>query len=767
MSKMFLRILSLLCLACLLLPVSLSSCKGNNNNDGEHNTVTEDIWGDESGHPVLGRFINCAGIEPSLAKTTINNKGMSGLRSSVHLHGTAAKDSYIAESAEPIIYDLGFVQRVGYMYIWNCNVSGKLDCGLKEVTVEYSTDGENYKPLRSGKYTLARALDEENEAYGGNAANNLEGDRAPVSFRGELARYVRITPESNYGGEGYGLSEVRFFSYKTRPEKGGKIYGFASTPGIASSAENLINGYSLDGEKITSDKSRMWSIPADKMSDGFIIIDLDGNFPIETLRVYNYNDPDDLASGVKTFDVEYTDAAPSDISGKSLDYSKGNWQSLKKNVALDMSGESCAYVDIDFKGRNAQFIKLTPSANHGGALVGLSGIEFYAAAGLASSPSYEWDGLLSCEGSFPYQQSVVNGQKGTGWLLADGIFSVNLNGDNAPGGANADTRTMFIFSDTMFGTFKDYPDGKYGVYGKSIDLQGSVNHSFAYLIGDKPDPRNLRIYLHNGKSKTGNIALYRDWLTGLTVVNGNAYTWGMRFNANWSADQMDFIKVKLDENLDINISSQPKVTQKAKMLLSKDGHDYMFGTAVLNNTKEAGSTPDPDGYIYIYGYRSGWLSKKPIVARTTPEDFEDEEKWEFYNGKEWKTGIENTDIIGDVEVSAEYSVHYVTEGMFAGKYVMCYTEGTNSGKLCVSVSDKPYTGFDKGRVVYFCNDRNELFDSTGDNGVYTYNAKAQVHFAPSGEILMSYNVNTYNFDSNRSALEYLFPHFVSIYEIKE
>jgi len=770
MRKNLTALICFICILSLTLPLLVSCGDRKKNGDTSDETpAEEDEWGEEMGRPVLGKFINCEDVQPSAAKTTANNKGMSGLRSSVHLHGTASKDSWLSDTPESVIYDLGFVQRVGYMYIWNCNVKDKLDCGFKEVTVEYSTDGENYLPLRSGKYTLSRALEEENELYGGNAANNLDdGSRTPVSFRGENARFVKITPVSNYGGEKYGLSEVRFFSYKTRPSVGERICAFAYTPSRESGAGNLVNGFVFDEEgKVMSDKSRMWYTSAEKPEEAFIIIDLDGSFPVDHITVYNYNDPADFASGIKTFDIEYSVASPCDIDGKTLNYDKGEWQTLKKNVKLDISAEQgCAFVDIDFKGKNAQYVKITPRSNHGGSLLGLSAVNIYAAAGMASSPDYEWTGLLSCEGSFPYQQSVVNGRKGTGWLLADGIFSVNLNGANAPGGALEDSRTMFIFSDTMYGTFKDYPDGKYGVYGKIIDLQGSVNHSFAYLIGNKPDPRNLRVYLHNGKNANGNIATYRDWLTGLTMVGNCAYTWGMRFNASWGADSMDFIKVKLDENLDINIKTQPKVTTNAKMLLNKDGHDYMFGTAVLNNTAEAASTPDPDGYIYIYGYRSGWLSKKPIVARATPETFEDEERWEFWNGKEWKNGIENTEILGDVEVSAEYSVHYVTEGMYAGKYVMCYTEGTNTGKLCISVSDKPYTGFDKSTIVYYCNDRCELFDSTGDNGVYTYNAKAQVHFAPTGEILMTYNVNTYNFDSNRSALEYLYPHWVAIYEIK-
>jgi len=765
MKRILRSVFALLLSASLLIPCV--SC-GDNGADPEEVPEDENKYtGAEETGTVLGKFIEVESVTPSAAKVTANNRGMSGLRSSVHLHGSAGKDSYASDTAEPFIYDFGSVVKLGYMYVWNYNVSGALDCGLKDVAIEYSADGTNFFML--GECTLARSLEEENELYGGNAANNLDdGKRTPVNFGGIAARYVMITPSSNYGGDKFGLSEVRFFAYKTRPQVGGEIYGFAFTPSAESDAENLVNGYGVTSEGISTDPATMWTVGADDMSDGFAVIDLDGSFPIDHITVFNYNDPSDFESGLKTFKVEYTTENPAELSGSKLDYFAGKWNTLKSAQAIDMSdSDGCASVDIPFNGKNAQFIKITPAENYGGSRAGLSAIKVYAAPGMASSPEYEWTGLFSCEGSFPYQQSVTNGEKGTGWLFADGIFSVNLNGSNMTGGADEQTRTMFIFSDTFYGNFNDYPNGKYGVYGSSMNSMGMVNHSFGYLIGNKPDPRNLSFYLHNGRSASGNIVNYRDWLTGLTYVNGSAYTWGMRFNASWGADSMDFIKVKLDSDLNINIKKQPDTETDVKMLMSKNGNDYMFGTAVFNNTASAASSPEPDGYIYIYGYRSGWFSKKPIVARATEETFENCELWEFRSGDEWKTGIENTEIIGDVEVSAEYSVHYVTSGKYAGKYMMCYMEGTNSGKLCFAVSDTPYGGFDESICVYYCNEHYDLVGTTTDTGIYTYNAKAQVHLSESGEILMTYNVNSYNFDAKPQSREYLYPHFTVIYEITE
>jgi hypothetical protein len=75
-----------------------------------------------------------------------------------------------------------------------------LGFGIKDVTVEYSTDGAEWTVL--GDVALAQAT-----ASADYPANTT------VDFAGAPVKYVRLTVNSGYGTQGsYGLSEVRFLS---------------------------------------------------------------------------------------------------------------------------------------------------------------------------------------------------------------------------------------------------------------------------------------------------------------------------------------------------------------------------------------------------------------------------------------------------------------------------------------------------------------------------------------------------------------------------
>jgi hypothetical protein len=92
------------------------------------------------------------------------------------------------------------------MWVWNGNQAFEdLDLfglGLKAVTIEYSTDGESWMTL-ADMPELSRGLATADYAY-----NTI------VDFAGVVAKYVKLTASSNWGGllPYYNLSEVRFFA---------------------------------------------------------------------------------------------------------------------------------------------------------------------------------------------------------------------------------------------------------------------------------------------------------------------------------------------------------------------------------------------------------------------------------------------------------------------------------------------------------------------------------------------------------------------------
>ena len=94
------------------------------------------------------------------------------------------------------------------MLVWNYNFYGHPDRGLKEVYIEYSTDGVSWTRLMDGAndyWTLAQA----NGGW-------FYLSNTTVDFCGFTAKFVAITPKTGgagqWGGDGYyGLSELRFY----------------------------------------------------------------------------------------------------------------------------------------------------------------------------------------------------------------------------------------------------------------------------------------------------------------------------------------------------------------------------------------------------------------------------------------------------------------------------------------------------------------------------------------------------------------------------
>jgi len=135
-------------------------------------------------------------------ENTVNGSGLSDGK-----HSSTLTDMWLSETGEPgsawIQYEFDRSYSLHQMQVWNYNGSTILiNYGLKDVTIEYSTDAANWTPL-GGVTEFAQASGADDYAH-----------NTTVDFDGVLAKYVRITANSNWGGGGvfnrYGLSEVRF-----------------------------------------------------------------------------------------------------------------------------------------------------------------------------------------------------------------------------------------------------------------------------------------------------------------------------------------------------------------------------------------------------------------------------------------------------------------------------------------------------------------------------------------------------------------------------
>ena len=95
-----------------------------------------------------------------------------------------------------IMYDFGKVYKLGQMQIWNTNDPAHLDWGMRDVAIDYSTDGSSW--IHAGNFTFPQASGLSTyEGAEGPHLNDIEG------------RYLLITGINNYGGSCYGLSEMK------------------------------------------------------------------------------------------------------------------------------------------------------------------------------------------------------------------------------------------------------------------------------------------------------------------------------------------------------------------------------------------------------------------------------------------------------------------------------------------------------------------------------------------------------------------------------
>jgi len=167
------------------------------------------------GYPIDGANINAtasSASQPDVGpENTINGSGLDD----DDLHSTEPTDMWLSGS-EPlgawIQYEFDRVYKLREMWVWNSNQlfeASFLGFGLRDVTVEYSTDGVDWTALADApEFAQAPGTD-------GYAHNTT------VDFGGAVAKYVKLTAASNWAGllPQYGLSEVRLFYVPVNPRE--------------------------------------------------------------------------------------------------------------------------------------------------------------------------------------------------------------------------------------------------------------------------------------------------------------------------------------------------------------------------------------------------------------------------------------------------------------------------------------------------------------------------------------------------------------------
>jgi hypothetical protein len=323
--------------------------------------------------------------------------------------------------------------------------------------------------------------------------------------------------------------------------------------------------------------------------------------------------------------------------------------------------------------------------------------------------------------------------RSTGWFGGDGIFAIPFSGADA----SSDDSVLFLFSDTMVGEIKE---------GKLQAGFKMVNNAVMILKGEEPVEERSHFLIKETQAKdpatlfvpktTATKAGEYYWLGDGFVnhANDNMYIFAYRIRNTEDGSDFPFKEVG---NALLVIPQGSKFPfenyQQLELPFSNedDTTQISFGAAILSNTV-SDKTFSPDGFVYVYGIRG--KGKELVSSRVKPDAIEDFSLWEFWDGNTWSNNVKNAIAIED-SVSNELSVTPIGEN----QYALVYQYGGIFPTIYMQFASTPAGPFGPRRKVW------DTTSDIKDPDLFTYNAKAHPAISKPGELLVSYNVNSFKF----------------------
>ena len=369
------------------------------------------------------------------------------------------------------------------------------------------------------------------------------------------------------------------------------------------------------------------------------------------------------------------------------------------------------------------------------------------------------DEQLSAELKFtavPAPEWTTLFKRNNGWFGGDGIYSIALRGLEKEGTANKDS-VLIWFSDTLLGDINDSLETGFTM----------INNSVALLTGGKPDSMAIRFYWNKGAdhhpssvfvpntpvTQQGEYYWLGDGFVN-TERNNDIYIFGYRVK-NIPGQAVFGFKQTGNTLIRIPAGDKPPFKHTTQMEIPFfQGEDAdsvgSFGAGLLVNTKKAGA-PNADGYLYIYGVRG--KNKEVIAARVLPQAIEQFNEWKFWDGKSWTADIKAIHPVAD-RASNEMSVTPLTDG----RYLMVFQKDAIGTHVAVRIGTSPVGPF--GPIIDIYDVKDDLKDSPN---LFAYNAKAHPALSQPGELLISYNINSFDFSGDIKKFPHLYrPRFIKL-----
>lgn len=315
----------------------------------------------------------------------------------------------------------------------------------------------------------------------------------------------------------------------------------------------------------------------------------------------------------------------------------------------------------------------------------------------------------------------------TGWTGADGTYSVPL----------PDGRTVWLFSDSFVGDLT--PDGHRGPGTKFVNNTIAVQTApgkVEFFHGGSPEQPQAVLTPPDGKGWF--------WLhDAVADSEGKLHVMLGQFDRTPDGGALGFEAIGgwLAE-MEVTASG-PKVTGYQKLPHFQKAEAgkpaIFFGTSLLHDEE----------HLYVYGVRDHGFTKEAVVARVPAESLHKADAWEFFDGKSWSPKMDDARPVAE-NVSVEQSVHRA----ITGDYVMVAMGGGISAEVTVRTAPTPAGPWSRPRTVYTA-------PESHDQDV-TYNAKAHPELSGKDGLLISYNVNTLDWNRNMADGGVYRPRFIRV-----
>lgn len=299
---------------------------------------------------------------------------------------------------------------------------------------------------------------------------------------------------------------------------------------------------------------------------------------------------------------------------------------------------------------------------------------------------------------------------GGGWTGGDATYSIAL----------PDGRTLWLFGDTFLGTVRaDRSRPATGLINNTFVVQdgeqlatlytGSAGNASAFV---QPEEEGWWYWPGHGvvRNDTLEVALF-----GFKNVGGGA--WGFEYTS------IDIARFSLP---DIRLLSIERKVETPTV---------NYGASILED----------DGYYYLYGAEKDGLLKYLHLARV-PVGEGLAGNWAYFDGTDWAAEPERSARLF-ANVSEQFSVF-----QYEGQYFLLTQHHILGEEIYMYRSEAPAGPFTEKTLIY-CTPQTE-----GD--IFTYNAFAHTQFLNDGALLVSYNVNSFNFSDVFTNADNYRPYFV-------